>query len=242
MKMEGLAGQVAVVTGAASGIGLAVAQHLAANGVHVWAWDIQSPPDGEVQRNMVFEQVDITRPELVREAMSRTWQRVERLDILVNCAGIGGIERTKRITDEAWNTMLAVHLGGTFLCCREALWHMESEGRGKIVNVASICGLTGCESAAHYSAAKGGMIGFTKALAREVVSRGIHVNAVAPGYIETPLLSVLNEAQRARILAEVPLGRFGTVDEVASLVLYLVSSHADFMVGQVVSPNGGQMI
>ena len=108
--------------------------------------------------------------------------------------------------------------------------------------VLNICGLTGCESAAHYSAAKGGMIGFTKALAREVVSRGIHVNAVAPGYIETPLLSVLNEAQRARILAEVPLGRFGTVDEVASLVLYLVSSHADFMVGQVVSPNGGQMI
>lgn len=242
MKIPELVGQVAVVTGAASGIGLAVARLLAANGVRVWAWDLQPPSDGEAQHNMVFEQVDVTRTETVRDAMTRTWQHGERLDILVNSAGIGGIERTKRITDAGWNNMLAVHLGGAFHCCREALWHMERQRRGKIINVASICGLTGCESAAHYSAAKGGMIGFTKALAREVVSRGIHVNAVAPGYIETPLLSVLNEEQRSHILTEIPLGRFGTADEVASLVLYLLSPHADFIVGQVVSPNGGQVI
>lgn len=242
MRIDGILGQVAVVTGAASGIGLAVTQYLSANGVRVHAWDLVTPTGTQKREDVIFEEVDITRPDMVSASIAAVAQHDGHLGILVNCAGIGGIERTKRISDFAWNEMLAVHLGGTFYCCRAALDHMEKRHQGKIVNIASICGLTGCSSAAHYSAAKGAIIAFTKALAREVTSRGIHVNAVAPGYIETPLLAVLNEEQRANILADIPLGRFGTPDEVASLVLYLVSPHADFMVGQVVSPNGGQVI
>lgn len=242
MLIKSLEGQVALVTGATSGIGQAIVRQLVSNGVQVIAWDLQPSPASDQDNGVVFEHVDVSDAECVKGAMAKAWELNKRLDILVNCAGIGGIERTKRITDSTWDQMLGVHLGGTFHCCREALWHMEKQRRGKIVNMTSICGLTGCDSAAHYSAAKGGIIGFTKALAREVAPRGIHVNAIAPGYIETPLLSVLSDEQRAHITAQIPLGRFGSPDEVAPLALYLVSPYADFMVGQVISPNGGQVI
>ncbi len=242
MKIAHLQGRTAIVTGGSSGIGLAIAQWLSASGVSVAAWDIVEPEGIDNEALIRFERVDVSKPDQVKKAMKKIGAKQGGLDILVNCAGVGGIERTKRISDALWKKMLAVHLDGTFYCCREALAVMEAQGRGKIINMASICALTGCNCAAHYSAAKGAVVSFTKAVAKEAAPRGVYVNAVAPGYVETPLLNILSEEQRNDILKEIPLGRFGTPEEIASLVLYLASDFSNFIVGQVISPNGGQVI
>lgn len=243
--MIDLKGKYAVVTGAASGIGYAIVRALSEAGALVIGWDLESAsasPIDPAGPEISFESVDVESSHAVKHGMQRLLDRYGQIDILINCAGVGGITRTKRLSDEAWSKMLAVHLNGTFFCSREALWAMERQGSGKIVNITSMCGMIGCDCAAHYSAAKGGVIAFTKALAREVAPRGIQVNAIAPGYIETPLLEVLNDQQRSAILAEIPAGRFGTPFEVAALALYMSSSLADFMIGEVISLNGGQAI
>jgi 3-oxoacyl-[acyl-carrier protein] reductase len=193
-----------------------------------------------------------------------------RLDVLVNNAGYadndsetqarmarqinelmaGGpvttpFETTMRLTDERWTRMLAVHMNGTFFCTREALWLMTPRRNGRIINMASIGGLTGIPAATHYSAAKGGIIAFTKALAREVGSQGILVNAIAPGYIDTPLLNVMGEqreAQTALIAMQTMLGRLGEAREIAATALFLASPGSSYFTGQVLSPNGGLVI
>ena len=193
-----------------------------------------------------------------------------RLDVLVNNAGYadndpesqdrlarqvqelmtGGrattpLETTRRMTDERWRKMLAVHLDGTFFCTREALGLMAAGGGGRIINMASIAGTTGIPGATHYSAAKGGIIAFTKALAREVGGQGILVNAIAPGYIDTPLLDVLGEQramQSALIAMQTVVGRLGEAREIAATALFLASPGASYFTGQVLSPNGGLVI
>jgi 3-oxoacyl-[acyl-carrier protein] reductase len=190
-----------------------------------------------------------------------------RLDVLVNNAGYadndpesqarmarqveelmaGGrpttaLDTTRRMSDERWTRMLAVHLNGTFFCSREALGLMAPRGSGRIINMASIAGTTGIAGAAHYSAAKGGIIGFTKALAREVGGQGILVNAIAPGYIDTPLLDVLGEqraAQTMLIAMQTVVGRLGEAREVAATALFLAGPAGSYFTGQVLSPNGG---
>jgi NAD(P)-dependent dehydrogenase (short-subunit alcohol dehydrogenase family) len=141
--------------------------------------------------------------------------------------------------DGMWRRTLAIHLDGTFHCTREALKVMETCRRGKIVNMASIAGTTGLAGAPDYSAAKGGIIAFTKSVAREVAHLGIQVNAVAPGFVDTPLLEALSPTMRASVLARTPLGRLGTAEDIAAAVLYLASPAGDWVTGQVLSPNGG---
>jgi 3-oxoacyl-[acyl-carrier protein] reductase len=193
-----------------------------------------------------------------------------RLDVLVNNAGyadaddetmrrIGAqidevmrtgrattpLEATARMTDERWQRMLAVHLNGTFHCTREALRLMGPRGGGRIVNMASIAGLTGIASVPHYSAAKAAIIGFTKAVAREVASQNILVNAIAPGYIDTPILDVmggLRDAQTAIIASQTLLGRLGEPREIAATALFLAGPGATYFTGQVLSPNGGLVV
>jgi 3-oxoacyl-[acyl-carrier protein] reductase len=193
-----------------------------------------------------------------------------RLDILVNNAGYadvdpethermsrqiaelmsgGGVttplDSTRRMTDERWTRMLAVHLNGTFFCTREALGLMAPQRSGRVINMASIGGTTGIPGATHYSAAKGGIIAFTKALAREVGSQGILVNAIAPGYIDTPLLDVLGDqrtAQTTVIALQTALGRLGEAREIAATALFLAGPGASYFTGQVLSPNGGLVI
>lgn len=187
-----------------------------------------------------------------------------RLDILVNNAGIAvmtdevkentatimmevasgqrpnrtvGASRT--MTDAHWRRTLSIHLDGTFYCTREALQLMEPQGSGKIINMASVAGLTGIGGAPDYSAAKAGIIGLTKAVAREVIARGIYVNAIAPGYVDTPLLDVMGDPGRQLVAMQCPIGRLGTPAEVAAVALYLASDDSSFTVGQVISPNGG---
>jgi 3-oxoacyl-[acyl-carrier protein] reductase len=149
---------------------------------------------------------------------------------------------TSSFQDEWWHEMLNVHLTGTFYCTREALKIMEEKRSGKIINMASICGTAGCPGAVSYSAAKAGIIGLTKSVAKEVIGSGIIVNAIAPGYCDTPLLDPLQAEVKAIIVAQKPIGRLGTADEIASLAVYLATDDANFIVGQVISPNGGCVI
>jgi 3-oxoacyl-[acyl-carrier protein] reductase len=194
-----------------------------------------------------------------------------RLDIVVNNAGIGlenaqlrarfnkvlekqraelategkiktPLAATQNLTDQEWERMLAVHLNGTFYCTREALKVMEKQRSGKIISIASICGMTGCAGAPHYSAAKAGIMGFTRAVAREAVVSGVNVNAIAPGYIDTPMTRAVSDAVRQAIAAATPAGRFGSPQDVAALAVYLASDESNFVVGQVMSPNGGYVI
>ena len=192
-----------------------------------------------------------------------------RLDVLVNNAGIAGSsserERlarvgearvaetlageitthwdiTQNMTDEAWHRMIGVHLNGTFFCTREALTLMSRVNRGSIVNLSSVAALTGIDVVPHYSAAKGGILSLTRALAREVGSRNIRVNAICPGYINTPMTAGVSPLMQKIILSRTPLGRWGEPDEVAATAMFLASDDSAFYTGQWLSPNGGLVI
>ncbi len=211
---------------------------------------------------------DVAEPGQVRAMFADLDREHGRLDILVNNAGIaeaapGDRERvtargearmaellsgegikshwdvTAEMTDEAWHRMLAVHLHGTFYCTREALRLMSRHDRGVIINLSSVAALMGLESVPHYSAAKGGILAFTRAVAREVASRGIRVNAICPGYIDTPMTAPIAERARRAIVGRTPLQRMGTADDVAATALFLASDDGAFYTGQWLSPNGG---
>ncbi len=223
------------------------------------------------QRQGLAVKADVSKSRQVAAMFGRIQKKFSGLDILVNNAGIGldnpqlqrrfnqvfekqqqelasegkiqtALEATQNLTDAEWRRMLAVHLDGTFYCTREALKLMERQGRGKIINIASICGITGCAGVPHYSAAKAGIMGFTRSVAREVAFRGIQVNAIAPGYIETPMTRAISDRVRRSIALATPVGRFGEPQDIAHLAVYLASEESNFMVGQVVSPNGGYVI
>jgi len=146
---------------------------------------------------------------------------------------------TSSMLDSQWRRTLSVHLDGTFYCTREALKVMEPKGRGKIINMASIAGTGGLAGAPDYSAAKAGIIGLTKAVAREVIGRGIYVNAIAPGFVDTPLLDQMDDVMKQAVILQTPIGRLARPEEVAAVALYLASDDSSFTVGQVISPNGG---
>jgi len=223
------------------------------------------------QRQGLAVKADVSRSRQVVAMFDRIHKKFSTLDVLVNNAGIGldnaqtrarfnkvlekqqaelakdgkiktALEATQNLTDEEWDRMLGIHLNGTFYCTREALRSMERQGSGKIINIASICGMTGCAGAPHYSAAKAGIMGFTRAVAREVIVSGVNVNAIAPGYIDTPMTQVITDAVRKAISLATPAGRFGSPQDIANLAIYLASEESNFVVGQVMSPNGGYVI
>ena len=247
-----LLGKVALVTGANSGIGEAVALYLAEEGADVVVNYLANASEAEkvvkeiqaMGRRALAVKADVSSSADVKAMFEQIIQEFSTLDILVNNAGIGNFASTVDMKDDVWNKMLGVHLYGTMNCTREALKIMLKNKSGKIINIASICGITGCLGAAHYSAAKGGIMGYTHAVAREVISQGINVNAVAPGYIDTPMLSGagMNDEILKQLLTQIPIGRLGKPREIASLVAYLASDDANFIVGQVISPNGGEVI
>jgi 3-oxoacyl-[acyl-carrier protein] reductase len=241
--------KVAIITGAGSGIGRAVALRFASEGARVAVTDVDEASARDAaaaieKGHALALRLDVTDSAQVRAAFDRVTGTWGRLDVLVNNAGVAGFAETNALDDDTWRKVMAVHLDGTFYCTREALRLMTAGA--KIINMASICGMMGWPMAAHYSAAKGGIIAFTKAVAREAVLRGIYVNAIAPGFIETPMITELmpgwGDAVSGMIATQIPLGRLGTPDEIASLALYLASDESSFIVGQIISPNGGHYI
>jgi 3-oxoacyl-[acyl-carrier protein] reductase len=199
---------------------------------------------GEIRRQgrrALFVRTDVSDAESVR-AMANAALRFARIDILVNNAGIFTESLIESMPIEDWDRVVNTNLRGTFLCSRALLGPMLERRDGRIINIASQLGQIGGRFVGHYVASKAGVIGFTKALAREVAGRGVLVNAIAPGPIETPMLASESEAWRSTKLAELPIGRFGTVDEVTPTAVLLASAAGSYYVGQTLGPNGGDVM
>lgn len=245
-----LDGRVAVVTGAASGIGAGIAVAFAQEGALVAMVDRVDLSGAqavlsEVQRHTAesyFFSADVSNSTEVQGMASAVVERFGRVDILVNNAGIFTESKVEDMPIEDWDRVIGVNLRGTFLCTRVLLGQMLDRRWGRIINIASQLGQIGGADVAHYSASKAGVIGFTKALAREVASRGVLVNAIAPGPIITPLLDRETEAWRSRKLKELPIERFGEVSEVTPTAVLLASEGGSYYVGQTLGPNGGDVM
>jgi 3-oxoacyl-[acyl-carrier protein] reductase len=242
-----LAGQVALVTGGSRGIGRAIACRLAQAGASVVITYAQQAAQAEETLERIrreggtasAEQFDVGDPEATRAAMDRIVDREKRLDILVNNAGVAVDGLVVRLREEDWERALRVNLTGVFHCTRAALRTMMRARYGRIVNLTSVVAAMGNTGQAAYAAAKAGVIGFTRSMAREVSSRGITVNAVAPGFIETDMTGGLDEAQRGFYASVIPAGRMGRPEEIASAIEYLASPDAAYVTGHVLHVNGG---
>lgn len=238
-------GRVAVVTGAARGIGLAVARRLHAGGAAVALADLNREQAHEQAAALgggaMAVAVDVTDPESVERMVEVVVARWGRVDILVNCAGVlGPTAPVEGYPLDAWRQILGANLDGVFLCCRAALPHMGAGGWGRIVNMASIAGKEGNPNAAAYAASKGGVIAFTKALGKEVATRGILVNCVAPALIDTDMAGGLPAEMREYVTSRIPMGRLGSAEEVAALVAWLCSDECSFSTGAVYDISGGR--
>jgi 3-oxoacyl-[acyl-carrier protein] reductase len=265
MRFEG---KVAAVTGGGSGIGAAVCRRLAEEGATVAALDISTGPAEELASTLpraAAIYADVSDSASVEEALTKVETDLGPLAIMVNNAGALAMDHVRRVTplveqqiteaaagevrtpldalvrltDDEWRLVLSVHLDGTFYGTRAAVRKMAPRGAGAIVNMASVCGIEGCTGHPHYSAAKAGVLGLTRATAKEVIVQGIRVNAVAPGFIDTTRTKAQVGAARQVNVARTPAGRLGTPEEVAATVAFLASDDAAFFVGATVSPNGG---
>jgi 3-oxoacyl-[acyl-carrier protein] reductase len=275
-----LTDKVALVTGAGSGIGRAIATLFAEEGARVIANDVNEKAARETVETLGAArsgaraiQADVADSAQVKAMFAEVEREFGSLDVLVNNAGIGsagtstadrdtlrdradtrimellsgqGIQThwdiTQTMSDETWHRMIAVHLNGTFFCTREALRLMSRRDQGVIINLSSVAGLMGLENVPHYSAAKAGILGFTRAVAREVGSRKIRVNAICPGFIDTPMTQPMSDLMRKAVIGRTPLGRYAEPGEVAQTALFLASDDSSFFTGQWLSPNGGLFI
>ena len=235
----------AVVTGGASGIGLAISERLLAEGARLAVWDMDSTRLEDLKHRLgaaVFTAtVDIADAGDVERAARESIGALGKIDILIANAGITGPNvPTWEYPVEAWKRVIEVNLNGTFFCARALVPHMLSRGYGRIVNLASIAGKEGNPNAPAYSASKAAIIGLTKTLGKELAKSGITVNCVTPAAVRTPIFEQMTEQQIQYMLSRIPMGRFGTTDEVAALVCWLASEECSFSTGAVFDISGGR--
>jgi 3-oxoacyl-[acyl-carrier protein] reductase len=242
-----LAGKVAVVTGGSRGIGRAIAQTLAAMQASVIITYVTNHAAAESTCTMIqaaggkvasrcFDVADAVQ---TQQAFSSILDDYGRIDILINNAGVTRDTLVLRMTEEDWQEVLQINLSGIYHCSKAAIRPMIRQRHGRIINITSIIGIIGNAGQVNYAAAKAGAIGLTKALAREVASREITINAVAPGFIETEMTEGLSAQAKTELVRQIPLGRWGTPQDVADCVGFLVSSRASYITGQVIQVNGG---
>ena len=257
MKLEG---RVAWVTGGGSGLGRAICERFAAEGARVAVNDVRAEAAQETVARLAGKghialPGDVSDAAAVASMGATLATSAGRLDVLVNNAGVDrtpgdGMDRlyepgagslTTRMGDAGWTRMLEIHLNGAFFCAREAAKIMLQSGSGAIINMSSIAGLAGM-GPVHYATAKAGLLGFTRSLARELGGRGIRVNAICPGAIDTPMVANVPEPILKGMIAATPLGRMGTPEDIANAALFLASEESAFLTGQWISPNGGIFI
>jgi 3-oxoacyl-[acyl-carrier protein] reductase len=242
-----LEGKVSLVTGASRGIGRAIVERLASDGSHVvlaaWTAEACEPVAAAVADAHGVETlclaIDVGEADSVAAGIKAAIERFGHIDNLVNNAGVTRDGVLMRLKDDDGDTVLRTDLSGVFLCSRAVLRSMLRRRQGRIVSISSVVGLMGNAGQTNYAAAKAGVHGFTKALAREVASRSITVNAVAPGYVDSDMTSDLGEETKQRLQEQIPLGRMGSGDDIAGVVSFLLSEDASYITGQVVSVDGG---
>lgn len=241
--------KVALVTGGAQGIGRTISEELARAGAHVVLGDVNL--EGAQARAEAINnsggsasavKIDVSNATEVREVFDFIIKDKKPVDIVVNNAGITRDGLMVRMKESDWDLVLDINLKGSFLCSQQAAKQMMKQKSGAIVNIASIVGVMGNFGQANYSASKAGVIGLTKTLAREVASRGIRVNAIAPGFIDTEMTRVLDEEVRQKLIEQIPLARLGLPEDVARCVNFLVSDKSSYITGQVINLNGGMLM
>ena len=246
---ELLKDKIAMVTGASRGIGAAIAKRLASEGAKV-AINYNSSKEQALQVLSAVQEVsegmlvqgDVSVQADAEKVLSQVIENWGKIDILVNNAGINRDKLLMRMDASDWDDVMNVNLRGTFLCTKLVVPYLIKQRRGNIVNVSSVVGLSGNPGQVNYAASKAGLVGFTKALAREVASRNITVNALAPGFITSGgMVDELSSDAKETILKKIPMGRFGTVDEVAECCLFLCSDQSSYITGQVITMDGGMI-
>ena len=236
--------RVAVITGGASGAGRAVARRIVAEGGKVAIWDLNAAGfDAAVAETgaQLCLEVDVTDPASVDAAAAKTVAQFGRLDLLLNSAGVTG--PTTPALDyprDAWRKIVDIHLNGTFYCCQAVIPHMIANGYGRVVNVASVAGKEGNPNLSAYSAAKAGIIGFTKSLGKELATTGVLVNAVTPAVFRTPLLEQMPQSQIDYMVAKIPMGRLGEIEDVSAMVCWLLSEECSFSTAATFDISGGR--
>jgi 3-oxoacyl-[acyl-carrier protein] reductase len=245
MKVD-LTGKVAFVTGGARGIGYAIAERFYGAGAHVGLTDLRGAPEAAAalagSGKSLGVASDVSNMPQLEAAVTAVESALGPIDILVNNAGITRDRLLVRMSEEDWDLVLDVNLRGTFNATKLISRGMMKRRAGRIINIASIVGLRGNAGQTNYSASKAGVIGFTKSVAKELATRNVLVNAIAPGFIETELTKVLSEAVREELRRQIPVGRLGNPDDVAKAALFLASDLADYITGQVVVVDGGMVM
>lgn len=252
MNEQLLSSKVALITGGTRGIGKAIALCFAAHGASVALFGTNAERGEEavkeVEKQLAmgqqarFYRVDVASKQEVEQAVAQVYSDFGKVDVLVNNAGVTKDNLLMRLSEEDWESVLNTNLKSVFLMSKACIRTMMKERSGKIINVSSVVALMGNAGQTNYAASKAGMVGFTKSLAKEVSSRGITVNCIAPGFIETDMTGALNEKQKEQILAQIPMQKMGQPEDIAYAALYLASPLADYVTGQVLTVDGGMVM